>query len=319
MIFAGVLLLLVILGLLKDQIIKTAVMTVGSQVVGAPITIGNFSLGLTSQSVTIKDFKLYNPLGFPSGPMVDIPLISVEYDLASLMRNNLHLRLVALDLKEVVIIEDKGGKLNVDALKVVEQSKQGGKPPAQAQPAASSKQMPMQIDVARINLGRVVHKKLLATGEPRILAYDVNIKNKEYKDIKSAQQLAVLILFEATSKAAIKNAAVYGAANILGVAFLPAGVASMLMGDASSASDVKTDVNRAYQVSLQFLKDKGQVTQENQGTGIIKGKYDGHDVVMKIIKKDDRTSSVDVTAKKMLLPKPQVAGGILYQIMEQLK
>ncbi len=311
--------LLLVLGLLKDQIIKATVMTVGSQVVGAPIKIGSFSLGLMNQSVKIENFQLYNPPGFPSGILVDIPLIQVEYDLAALMQNKLHLRLVALDLKEVVIVEDKDGKLNIDALKVVEQTKQEGKQkPQEKKPDAVQKELPMQIDVARINLGRVVHKKLQASGEPIIQAYDANIKDKEFKDIKSAQQLAVLILLEATGRTAIKNAAIYGAANVLGVAFLPAGIAAALMGDANSAAEVSADPGKAYQTSLGFLKEKGQVTQEDQKAGVIKGKSDGHDVVIKITSKDGKTS-IEVTAKKMLLPKPQVAGGILYQITERLK
>ena len=45
---------------------------------------GAFQLGLAEPTVTIQDFKLYNPPSFGGTPFLDIPEIHVEYDRAAL-------------------------------------------------------------------------------------------------------------------------------------------------------------------------------------------------------------------------------------------
>ena len=52
---------------LKNLLIKTAITTVGSSVVGAPVKIKKFSLGLLTQKVHIKKMAVYNPKGFRAG------------------------------------------------------------------------------------------------------------------------------------------------------------------------------------------------------------------------------------------------------------
>ena len=46
--------------------------------------------------------------------------------------------------------------------------------------------------------------------EPLVQVFDVNLKDKTYKDIQSAQQLAALIMVEAMKPTAIKGAKIYG-------------------------------------------------------------------------------------------------------------
>ena len=70
--------------------------------------------------------------------------------------------------------------MNVDQLKVVRQGKvQRGKP---------AEQMPMQIDMLTLGIGRIVSKDHFPGGEPIVKVYDINIR-KSYKNITSAQQL----------------------------------------------------------------------------------------------------------------------------------
>ena len=106
---------LFVVGVSKDLLIKTAVTVGAEQVVGTPVKIGSLRLGILSQSVRIKDFQMYNPEGFPEGVLVDIPEVSVEYNLAALVKGQLHLPLVVFDLKETVVVKNQDGVLNVDA------------------------------------------------------------------------------------------------------------------------------------------------------------------------------------------------------------
>ena len=100
------------LSVIKNQIIKATITTIGSSVVGAPLKIKKFSLSLLTQKVRIKGIKLYNPKGFPKEPMIDIPEVSVDYNLGALMTGKLHFPLLIVDLNEMVVIKNKEGRNN---------------------------------------------------------------------------------------------------------------------------------------------------------------------------------------------------------------
>jgi len=63
--------------LTRDVLIKSLVGTVASGVTGAPTHIGSFSLSVIKQTVSITDFKMYSPSGFPRDILVDI--LKIDY------------------------------------------------------------------------------------------------------------------------------------------------------------------------------------------------------------------------------------------------
>ena len=105
----------------KDYAIKVATTTAITEVTGAPASIRRLSLGIVKQSLDIQDFKIYNPQGFGEGVLADISLIHVDANLFALLKKNLRFEEIVLDIKEILIVKDKEGNLNVDALKVADQ------------------------------------------------------------------------------------------------------------------------------------------------------------------------------------------------------
>ena len=97
----------------------------------------------------------------------------------------------------------------------------------QANNAKPAKMNPMQLDTVVLNLGKVTVKDN-AKNPPSVQIFDVGVRNKTFHNIKSAQQLVTLVMIEQMKPAALKGAAIYGAAAVLGVAFLPAVVATEL-------------------------------------------------------------------------------------------
>lgn len=211
---------LLTLGFAKDLVIKTVVEIGASQVLGAPVHIQGMSVGVFKQSVRIKGLRVSNPSSFPSGVLIDIAEAGVDYDLGQILKGKLHLPKVILNLKEMNVVKNKDGKLNVDALKVAEQ----GKP---SKDSNQGKSMPMQIDLVILNLGKVTVTDY-GKNPAHVQSYDIGVHDKTYKNIKSAQQLAALVMVEAMGPTALKGAAIYGAATFLGVAFLPLGAAALL-------------------------------------------------------------------------------------------
>ena len=300
---------LVVVNFLKDIVIKTVITSVGSNIVGAPIKIGRFSLGLFTQKIRMFNFKLYNPKGFPHELMIDLPEVSVDYNSGALLGGKLHCPFLAVDLKEMVVIRNKEGKLNVDSLKIIEEQKRNHK---------KSELMPIQIDVMKLNVDRVIFKDFSKGDQPNIQVFDVGLRDKTFRNISSVPQMVTLIMAQAMSQTAIKSVGVYAAASVLGVGFIPAGVVGALMGSDEASAEFNKSFDRVFQTTLDFLKSRGEIKSEDKATGLIKAKMQGTDLTIQVSDVEGK-GSVTVSARQMLLPKPEVAAGIIYQLQQQLK
>jgi len=299
------------LGILKDTIIKSVITVVATQLTGAPVHIDGFSLGVFNQTVRISGFKMYNPKGFPRGTLVYLSKINVSYDLGAFFKNRLHLPNAEIELEELGLIKNAEGKLNVNELKVM---KQEAKKEVKAKPSG---QMPMQIDTLKLGIGKIVSKDYSPGKEPVVYVYDVNI-HKTYKNITSVQALAALILVEPMKAAGIQGAQIYGIAMAAGVAVLPVGIAATFAGKDSARQEFAASFENAYDASLAVLKRKGKVT-EDRLVGLITGEVDSAKVKIQIKKKAVDQVEIIVSARKFMLPKPKIAGGVLYEIAEKLK
>lgn len=318
--FVIIVVVLLVLGMIKDQLIKGAV-TVGiSKVTGAPVEIDSFSLGIFTQVVEIKGFRMYHPKGFPEGILLDIPIARVAYDIPSLLKGKIYLKEVVLDVKEVGIVRNLKGVLNVDTLTAVTQAK-AKKPKAapKEEKKEPSKKMAFRIDELKLSVGKLVYSDYRQKGEPIIQVFNVGMKEKTYKNITSAEQLVVLLLTESMKSSTIKGAGIYGVATILGAGFLPVGVAAALMGKDSAAADFRKPFDTVYAMSIEALQKLGKVTKEDKRRNVIKGKVQGAAIVVKFTQNDKANVGVEVSARKYMLPKPEIAGGVLHEISQRLK
>lgn len=192
---------LLVLGPVKDMMISSAVVVGARAVAGVDVKIGYFSLSLIGQSVKIKDFRVFHPKGFPStGPMVDIPEIAVKVDVPSIFKNVLHVRYLRLDLKEVRVIRNAQRLLNVNTL--AEKFKV----------QKSEQEMKMLFDLVSLNIGRVVMEDYSSGGDkPKVTTYEVNIKDKEFRNVKSPAELGAAVMFQALAPAGLDGAFSLGA------------------------------------------------------------------------------------------------------------
>lgn len=316
--FLAVLVLIIAAVVFKDAVLKTAIGVGTSQLTGASASIEHFSLSVLKQKVSIKGFQISQPQGFPAGTFVDIPEVSVSFNVPELLRGRMYFPAVVVNLKEMVVIKNSDGKLNVDAMKFAQKKEApaGSKKGTEKQPGQMP---PLKIDILTLTVGGVVVKDYTKGSDPTVVAYDAGIKDKVFRDINSAEQLAALIMVQAMGPTAIKSAGIYAAATALGVAFLPAGVAGVLLGDDNSAADYPVSLEAAYQASVAVLKQMGQVSSENKEKGLIKGKVEGCDITVEIKALTEKKTQLKVSARKLLLPKPDIAGGVLYNIGERLK
>ncbi len=300
----------------KNQAIRSVIVMKARAGLSAPVTINSFSMSFLRQKVAIKGLIIHNPKEFPKGLVIDIPSIFVDYDIFSLLRKKLHLALLAIDLKEVHIVKDKEGKTNLDALKTAAQQKKPAEANEQKERPAP---MRLQIDTLTLNIGKVVYEDYSAGEKPVVQVYDINLKNKVYKNITSFEQLAVLILTEPMKQAAIKGGAIYGIAAVSGVGLVPVAAGAVLTGKDSASAEFNADFQKVYEVSLGALQGLGEVSTQDAKAGTLTGKIKGNSVAVKITEKSPGVATVVVSAKKYLIPNAKIARGLLYEITQKLR
>jgi len=295
-------------GILKDQAIRGVITVAATGITGAPVHMDGLSLGLFNHSVRIAGLRVYNPKGFPRGILVDISKIRVDCDLGALFKKKLHLKVAEFELKEMILVKNKDGVLNVDALKVTKETGKKEEP---------KEAMPMQIDELRLSIGRIILKDYSGP-KPIIEVHDINAK-KISRNITSAHQLVMLVLMEGMKSAGIKGAQMYAVSALAGVAILPVAAGFTLAGNDSAAQDFNSSEAAVFDAGLKVLNYLGRVTKEDWQARAIEAEADSASIALKISKAETRKTRVTVSARKFLMPKPEIAAGIIYQISEKVK
>lgn len=126
--------LLVVLVLARNYVVKIGAEQFVKQQTGLPLKMEGINIGLVDTKIDIDDLKLYNPPNFEEKLMVNIPDIYVDYNLPEIIKGNIHLNEIRFHLNEVIIVKNKAGQTNIDALKALQQPKQEGDAPKKEEP-----------------------------------------------------------------------------------------------------------------------------------------------------------------------------------------
>jgi uncharacterized protein involved in outer membrane biogenesis len=224
-------------GVAKDAVIKMAIEGGVSVVTGLRMSIQAMKVGIIKSLVDIRGIKLYNPSGFADKIMCDMPEIFVDYDLGAIIKGDIHINDMKLNLKEFVVIKNKDGKLNLDSLKAV----QAQKKPAQDQ--KPQKAVKIRIDNLELKIGKVVYKDYSRGATPSVSEFNINLDEK-YQNITNPNTLVSLIVVKALMNTTIASLSNFD----LGI--LKSGISDTLASAEKIASDVtKTATSVAKQTT----------------------------------------------------------------------
>ena len=159
---------------------------------GMDAEIGRFSLGLTEPTMTIQNFRLYNPPAFAGTPFLDIREIHVEYDPTALARRELHITLMRFNLAEIDIVKNQAGLTNIFSLGLaVPGKKLGGKTGA-----SFTRQTGLEfkgVDVLNVSIGTAKYIDLNNQRNNRTQV--IGIQNCVLKNVKTSADLGGLAAF----------------------------------------------------------------------------------------------------------------------------
>ncbi|OIO37679.1 MAG: hypothetical protein AUJ72_04035 [Candidatus Omnitrophica bacterium CG1_02_46_14] len=166
-----------------------------SKGVHSPVHIGGVNLQLISTTIDLKNIQILNPSSFPEKLMLDAPEIYISFDFPGVFKGLAHFKEVKLNLKEIVVVKNSKGELNINALKPAKKDKetQVGKAPT------------LQIDKLSLTIGRVVYKDYSQGGDPKIQVFDINIQNRQYTNIQNVPAVVSLIMFEALTRTSLSR------------------------------------------------------------------------------------------------------------------
>lgn len=198
-----VLVVLAVLSTVKNTIVQTMLSAALSKAAHVPVQIGSTRVGFLSASIEIKKLRAYNPNNFPDKLMLDVPQITIHFDPPALFKGQAHFKQVDLNLKELYVIRDKNGRLNVDAVKPTKTETTKAKNDSKA--VSEGKAPQLLIDKLSLSIGRVVYKDYSAGPKPAIQTFDINIQNREYRNIQDPGALVSVILFEALTRTTLSR------------------------------------------------------------------------------------------------------------------
>jgi len=116
----GLLVLAVVLAVVfflsLDSILRLTMQHSIRRQTGLEAEIGSFHLGLTEPVVEIRHLRLFNTKQFGGTPFLEIPEIHVEYDLAALQKNEIHITLLRFNLGELDVVRSADGQTNLLSL-----------------------------------------------------------------------------------------------------------------------------------------------------------------------------------------------------------
>lgn len=189
----------------KNLIVKNAVTTAVRTTTGLRLDIGRMAVGLLKPLVYITGMELYNPSGYEDPIMIDIPEIYVDYNVAAFFKRKVHLKELRLNLKELVVVKNEKGELNLNALNTASQGKEQQPPAKKEEPKpAAQKPLDMQIDRLSLKVGRVVYKDYssLRRGQPTVREFKIDL-DEQFENISDPNTLVGIIVMRALARASL--------------------------------------------------------------------------------------------------------------------
>jgi len=310
--FLLVVLIISLLAAFRDILIKSAVELASPNLIGAKIEMGEFSLRLLTHKIHIKNFRMYNPPGFPDQVFLVMPEMDLNVDVPQLMKGKMHFPLVVFNMEKMIIFKNKEGKLNVDSIKIIQEQ------------MAANKGKPMKlpvfkIDLLELNIGKVILEDYTHAPPVRVEAYDVNIKDQKIRNINGIPKLMAAVIVEAMKPTAIRSAGIFAAEALLGVGFLPAVAIGIAIAQDDVTADLSHSFDSVYQDALKLVQGLGTVKKADAKKGQILAKVYGVDITVNIQDTGWNKSHIMIKARQYFLAKLEIANGLLYQLTERLK
>jgi len=184
----------------KNLLIKTVVTRTVKAIAGLDLRIQHLDVGFMATRFDVQGLQLLNPPEFAADRvMVDMPELYVDYELGPLLRGQAHLEEVRLNLRELTVVRNAQGRVNLNSLQSVKVGHGQVERPAKA--AAPATPPALQIDQLDLRVGKVVYKDY-SSGTLQVREFPVNI-HERFRNINNPYVLAGVIVSRSLARTTI--------------------------------------------------------------------------------------------------------------------
>ena len=185
--------------LTKNLILKTALEKTVSGISGLRLSIDDIDVGLVRSFIKVEGLKLFNPQGFRDEVMFEVPLLYIEYDIASLFAaakegGRIRVRNLVFDLKVLNVIRNERGVLNLNSLNIMKFKK----------PESAGR--PVSIDRLHLKVDKVFYKDYSQPSGPKVVEFDLAL-DETYEGIDDPYSLGRLIVLRSLRQTTISRLA----------------------------------------------------------------------------------------------------------------
>lgn len=168
--------------IIARNILARTIITKGVKTVtGMAIDVKSINIGLFHSGISVAGLKVYNPQGFTDKLLADIPEVYVDFDLAGLFRNRVHLRKLKIDINQLNVVLSESRKLNLNSLALFLPQPGAGKPPQ------------IQIDELWLKVGKVTYKAYLPALGVKSKEFNMALDEK-FNDVTNPSSVAADVL-----------------------------------------------------------------------------------------------------------------------------
>ena len=146
-----IIILLLILAFFARNIIAKYGAQIGARVgTGVRLSVGKVDIAVGNALLNFKNIKVMNPKGFPNEPMVIIPEIHADYEIAPIFKDKIHLKEVRFELEKIVIIKNKDGNFNFNKLTKAKEKQEGEPEPEEEKKPGKKREFIIDKDINNI-------------------------------------------------------------------------------------------------------------------------------------------------------------------------
>ncbi len=197
-----VLVALVALTMIKNSLFQGILTGALSKAAHVPVKFGSTSIRFLTGSIDLRNIRVFNPKGFPEKLMLHAPQVAIDFQPTSLFQGRLHFKTVKLNMKELIVVKNKNGQVNIEAVKPSQKEKEQA-----SKPKEKGKVPKLRIDELHLTIGKVVYKDYSQGPEPKVQVFEININDRVYTNIEDPTALVSLIMFEALTRTSLARIA----------------------------------------------------------------------------------------------------------------
>ncbi|MDD4980818.1 MAG: AsmA family protein [Candidatus Omnitrophica bacterium] len=181
---ALVILLIAVFSIVKHLRIKEIVESKIEETLGIKVTIDKIEFSPLLTHIAVKGITVHNPAGFPQEELAYLDYIHLVFDpWEVLIRKKPDIYLFAMDLKQLNIVKNKGGKINIDGIVSPKKEDAGDEPD-------------FYFDIVVLSIGDVKYTDYTAK-PPKEYKYHIGIKNTAFVGLKDENAVVKMAIYKA--------------------------------------------------------------------------------------------------------------------------